>query len=151
MKELKDTLTSISKKVENYPINSGGCCLYAYLIAKELDKRNISYTAHIEFPDGHRRDYYDQAKNKNRYLGIHHIFLKINSEFFYDSDGIRYRWTVKDKIYLKINSKEILNLYNNGDWNIYFKKMTGITGIKKIKQIIKEEFNDYDERIKNRM
>lgn len=150
MDEVKVTLDNISYKLKDYKyINSGGCCLYAYLIAKQLDKRNIPYKIVIEEPYYSVSAYYKQARNLTKYLGIHHILLRINKEYYYDSTGIAKRRYGTKKIQLELDSQGLLNLYENGDWNYVFKMNTSKNGIKNIKQIIKEEFNEYDKRVKN--
>ena len=71
MEELKITLTNISEKLSNYYyINCGGCCLYAYLIAKQLDIRKIPYKVIIEHPYYSKREYNNQAQNQSKYLTI---------------------------------------------------------------------------------
>lgn len=152
MDEVKITLNNISEKLKNYHyINYGGCCLYAYLIASQLDKRNIPYKVIIEEPYHRASAYYKQAKNLRKHLDIYHVLLKINNKYYYDSNGsTKERYGTK-KVYLKLNSQDILNLYANGDWNSLFKMRTSKSSIKKIKQIIKEEFNEYDKRVKNSM
>lgn len=150
MEELKITLTNISKKLDNYYINCGGCCLYAYLIAKQLDIRNIPYKVIIEHPYHSKKEYNSQAQNQSKHLRIVHIFLRISGKFYYDSDGIKSRWH-KNKVSLNLDSEKILNLYTNGYWNPAFKEFTSKTRIKKLKQIIKQEFNEYDKRVENSM
>lgn len=151
MEELKITLTNISEKLSNYYyINCGGCCLYAYLIAKQLDIRKIPYKVIIEHPYYSKREYNNQAQNQSKYLTIHHTFLRISGKFYYDFNGIQSRWH-KDKVSLNIDSEKILNLYTNGSWNPAFKELTSKTRIKKLKQIIKQEFNEYDKRVENSM
>lgn len=152
MDELRFTLNRLSKRISGYKyINYGGCCLYAYLIARQLEQRSISYTTIIEYPEYPRKYYYKQAKNQAKYLVIQHIFLKINNKYYYDYTGTKDKWDPSPKAFLKINSNELLNLYNNGSWNETFRLKTSKTKIRELKQIIKEEFKKYDERVKNSM
>ena len=47
--ELINTINSVAATCEEkFNINSGGCCYFAYLVARELDKRKIKYKLAIE-------------------------------------------------------------------------------------------------------
>lgn len=47
--ELIETINAVAATCEEkFNINSGGCCYFAYLVARELDKRKIKYKLAIE-------------------------------------------------------------------------------------------------------
>ena len=147
--ELRIILNNISKQLQNYRnINRGGCCLFACLIASQLDKRKIPYDVIIEYPSNSEEEIYENVNNETNYLDIHHIFLKVKRKYYYDSDGVKKSWH-KDIIKLKLNSKDLGILYTKGYWNPMFKESVSHKDLIKIKNVIKTEFTKYDEKIKN--
>lgn len=146
--ELRIILNNISEQLQDYRnINRGGCCLFACLIAKQLDKRKIPYDVIIEYPFKSEEEIYEEVNSGTNYLEIHHIFLRVKRKY-YDSDGIRSSWH-KDIIKLKLNSKDLGMLYAKGDWNPMFRESVSHKDLIKIKNVIKTEFTKYDEKIKN--
>lgn len=102
-----------------YLINSGGCCFVAYLIAKELYKRNIKYKVVIgsydkQLPSLELRH---NIKNNygfpcNEYVACHY-WIKIGK---YEIN----KMPKKDYIISQcacIKSEHLYNLYLSGDWN----------------------------------
>ena len=147
--ELRIILNNISKQLQNYRnINRGGCCLFACLIASQLDKRKIPYDVIIEYPSNSEEEIYENVNNETNYLDIHHIFLKVKRKYYYDSDGVKKSWH-KDIIKLKLDSKDLGILYTKGYWNPMFKESVSHKDLIKIKNVIKTEFTKYDEKIKN--
>ena len=75
--ELRIILNNISEQLLDYRnINRGGCCLFACLIAYQLDKRKIPYDVIIEYPSNSEEEIYEEVNSGTNYLEIHHIFLK---------------------------------------------------------------------------
>lgn len=147
--ELRIILNNISEQLQNYRnINRGGCCLFACLIANQLDKRKIPYDVIIEYPSNSKEEIYENVNSGTNYLDIHHIFLKVKRKYYYDSDGVKKSWH-KDIIKLKLDSKDLDILYTKGYWNPMFKKSVSHKDLIKIKNVIKTEFTKYDEKIKN--
>ena len=147
--ELRIILNNISEQLQDYKnINNGGCCLFACLIASQLDKRKIPYDVIIEYPSNSEEEIYEEVNSGTNYLDIHHIFLKVKGKYYYDSDGIKGFWH-RDIIKLKLDSKDLGMLYAKGDWNPMFKDSVSRKDLIKIKNVIKTEFTKYDEKIKS--
>lgn len=145
---LENTLEKISKQIESiedsWYINRGGCCYFAYLIARQLTKRNIPYLLVIEDPWESTRALNNKAFKilKRKGHGCKHVVLKIGSKL-YDSDGLKHE--DKDDIYefFMWTPKNIINYYKNNRWNDSFQNVSDYS-LRKIKGIINNEFKRYD-------
>ena len=127
---LKRSLDCLCKFLDEvYDINSGGCCLISYLIAKHLDNLGIKYELVIY--DGERRyikeiseEISEMTIKSDRNCSVvrgstcYHYTLRIlNSGYInpnHNSDGF-FEYRIK-----KIHSRNIKWIYDNGSWNSYF-------------------------------
>lgn len=137
-------LNNLLKELDNkYNINSGGCCLIAYYIAKNLEKLNISYKFIIGsdscFTDRKaiKKELITKKRNNNGCTGedtCSHYYLKIkNKAINYMKCRYNYCFTADSKI--------IFWVYENGNWNDTF----NIKCILTIRSKINKFFKNYEE------
>lgn len=145
---LENTLEKISKQIgsieDSWYINRGGCCYYAYLIARQLAKRNIPYLLVIEDPWESTRALNNKAYNtlKRKGSGCKHVVLKIGSKL-YDSDGLKHEDEDNAYEFFMWAPKNIRNYYKNNRWNDSFGNVSDYS-LRKIRGIINNEFKRYD-------
>lgn len=150
MNSILKILNNISdqiKKIENSDsINYGGCCYFAYLIAKQLKKRNIPYLTVLDTYSS-KKTLNDRANNRIKIgNGCAHVLIKVGNKY-YDSSGFDSfnRPTYETIKYLMWEPKLIMGFYKNNTWNPTFKNDISNYKMKKIKGIINNEFKKYDD------
>lgn len=152
-KVLKNINKDLKEIEQSSYINSGGCCYFAYLIANELDKRDIKYKVIVDDNHYYTKKYYDyQAKNKKlpkQIFGPFHVYLKIGN-YYYDSVYLN---TVNRSVWDKTKNfnwtpKQIRLFYlrgkHAGRWNKCFTNNISKYRLNQIKNIIKINFEKYD-------
>ena len=111
--ELAVKLTCLCEDLDGlYNVNRGGCCFLTYCIARELEKRNISF-ALVLFDDDYLPSnscIYNNIKKHNKYrtpLGEYtsdHYTLKIDNvvinPVIKDNNRVIYNKNSKDKKYI---------------------------------------------------
>lgn len=119
---LIDSLENLSQKLDyRCNLNSGGCVYFAYAVAKNCEKFNISYKVCL----------YDEMSDIDEVLqgsnGCSHGFIVIRGKAI--NMGICDA-VAKDYL-LKMNSKELLKFYKRSHWNkIYNKHVNGYVSLK---------------------
>lgn len=145
---LENTLEKISNQIgsidDSFYINRGGCCYFAYLIARQLKKRNIPYLLVVEDPLESTRAFNNKASKilKRKGSGCKHVVLKIGSKL-YDSDGLKQKEENEVYEFFMWTPKNIINYYKNNRWNDSFGNVSDYS-LRKIKGIINNEFKRYD-------
>lgn len=151
MEKIYKTLQNISKKINQIPksnlINCGGCCWFSSLIAKELDKINVSYNVVILHDTDESEEYFEDItniiSNNSNIDAVYHVMLKINN-YYYDSLGMNrripsiYNDRVSESQH-KLNGEILQVWYEMASWNKTFHYITD-ENINKIQNIIKDEF-----------
>ena len=98
---------------ENLWINNGGCCFIAYVVAKNLEKRNIPYSLMVYDYEDYS---YEEVSDTLFVKSFNHYAIKteygiINGDSqCEDPDCQSYEFTDFD-------SESIYNLYKRNDWN----------------------------------
>ena len=137
-------LNSLFKSLhEIYEINSGGCCYVAYLVAKELDKRNLPYALRI---------YNDRVLPKHecfRNIEFDHDDFPIHSKtanhyvIKYCNDIINPDDDLEDAPCVDLDNIDadfIEDIYLKGDWNPTYNINNSIF----VERFIKIIFDQYD-------
>lgn len=147
---LRSTINQIQNKIIKLQcdINHGGCIVFAELLSKELEQRDIKYKLVIMeyYKSSLISAYKGLTKQQNYTPSVQHVAIKIDDLIIDGEKSIK-----KQKIpysYFKFitTSHKILKNYRcTGDWNPMFDKELYFN---KIKNIIKKEFLNYD-KIKN--
>lgn len=141
--ELAVKLTCLCEDLDDlYNVNREGCCFLTYCIARELEKRNISF-ALVLFDDDYLPSnscIYNNIKKHNKYgipLGEYtsnHYTLKIDNvvinPFIRDNNRVIYN----------ITSKDIKYIYYHGRWNSRYNRKYN----RAISRLINKFFKDYD-------
>lgn len=94
---------------EKYDINNGGCCYFAYLIAKKLERFKIKYKVIIYHAE--KDDVEEILLNKHLYNGFYHVAIECCGQTI---NGFSYG---TDYVALEITSRELNTLYKLGEWN----------------------------------
>lgn len=116
IQELVDSLNTTLWRLDNeYKIFDGKCCLVSYYIAQGLEEMGISYNviAYVH-PGTKSKDIYQIAKEEN----IGHVTIQIATGNKRDIIGEKFL-DIDNYIPMKfkMNSDEILKLYENNTWN----------------------------------
>lgn len=90
-----------------YDINNGGCCYIAYVIAEILEKENIQFLVMVDADDC--------LENFKDYNDVHHIWIQ-TEDSGYKIDINKGGWE-SGYDYCYVTSKDILDMYNKGEWN----------------------------------
>lgn len=153
VKDLNDLCNTL---IEEYDINSGGCCFVAYVIAKQLDKLHIKYSLQVS-------DYYPkdevainrEVRNKKRnacdtfsvtgFNTCSHYYLKVEGGGNVNQDECPSEETVYT--ITGINHSNIGWIYKNGSWNSQYSKRNN----KLIKKIISSHFKQYEKSYKTKV
>lgn len=133
---------------KRYDINCGGCCYVAYLIARELEKREL-YDFKLRIYNYSLEDYsvdnirFNIINNKDRLpcrsCTVYHYSIVYDQYEINESDeGLDYLDI--DNLY----SNDIERLYHYGDWNDCYDTVNNIF----VERFIKIIFNNYDKEIK---
>lgn len=136
----------LSELDKTYDINSGGCCYVAYVLANLLEKHNISYSFVIEDECGYIFDEIVAECIKNRYCE--------DCYGLFDETCIHYMVSVNNKLLNKmeeteisnchffdrINSSDILWIYETGSWNPMFDKSYEDEIFEKLSKFFDENF-----------
>jgi hypothetical protein len=132
---------------EKYKINYGGCCFLSYLIAKHLHKLGIDYNlviydseekniSCIEYEVLNKKPNIKCNESVTGYNSSNHYCIQIvGAGIVNDEEGECYKYIIP-----KVSYKSILWIYNNSDWNEYYK--TKYNDI--IKGIINAFFKEYE-------
>lgn len=154
--EIIDLINSLAEKCQKkYNINYGGCCFFAYCIAKELDKLNIRYKLVIE-------DTFIRSDLRGNKLAARKA-LKSGEVYF--NGGIplhsRNHYTLEIKgtlvnhepwYYDKvetigcIKSEDIYLIYNSGRWNSDYDPENNDS----VEELIIQTFEKYEKERKQR-
>lgn len=152
---LKYTLLKIIEKTKDIPfINSGGCCQFASILSKELEKRNINFkvTMYNDF-SSMITDIISNVRNEDSsYLaGVYHVALKIDN-FYIDGKSISRYSDLRSKFFerkkydyphrtFKLKAEDLNRYALNGDWcYLYDSKVYNPI----IQSLISENFKVYD-------
>lgn len=156
---MQDIIDRVYKEI--YNLNSGGCVKFAYLLSKELLKRNIEFTLHLIDPIsnirtryGYKSSYIKYKKglknyNKNQFrLSSTHVYVEVNDVSYNEDDFSNCKCT-----HIKVKSKEKLlrtimedfkTTYKTKNiWNDWYNRSQN----KKLKQIILSEFLKFDKQM----
>ena len=116
IEELVDQLnTTIWRLDNNDKVFDGKCCFISYCIAKNLEERDILYNVIVYAHAGsNTEDVFQLLEEEN----IAHVSIRLslgNKKFIIgdnliDDNGL-------EVSYHNFNSEELLNLYENGNWN----------------------------------
>lgn len=124
---LKYTLKKIQEQCLEVPnINYGGCCHFAKMVAKQLDKRNLKYRVTLLDSCLSLNSIKNAIINKENYiLSCGHVALKINN-IYYDSITLsksipKNNFSYNFKNY-KLKSKHLVQFSNYADWNPSFNR-----------------------------
>lgn len=145
---IKSVLLNIAYELKEDPIfiniNRGGCCWFAGLIAKQLERKGIPFTFVLQDPASDVEDLEDQANNETNGYSARHLYLKIDG-LYYDSSGILSLEQCEYDVHVEWTAEQINNFYRNGrgSWNSTFNFY--LQGRKReIRDIIKNNFKQYD-------
>lgn len=150
--EIIDLIESLAVECQRrYNINFGGCCFFAYCIAKELDRLNIKYKLVIEDMfiredlKGNKLNARRALKSGKTYFnggiplhGRNHYTLKI------DGVLVNHEPWYADKVETIgcIKSEDIYLIYTSGSWNdAYNTKNNNV-----VEKLIIKTFENYEER-----
>lgn len=133
---------------KRYDINCGGCCYVAYLIARELEKREL-YDFKLRIYNYSLEDYsvdnirFNIINNKDRLpcrnCTVYHYSIVYDQYEINESDeGLDYLDIDN------LSSNDIERLYHYGDWNDCYDTVNNIF----VERFIKIIFNNYDKEIK---
>lgn len=154
--ELIDTINSVAATCEEkFNINSGGCCYFAYLVARELDKRKIKYKLAIEdwtfskkFCKTNRLKARKALKSRQSYVdgnslvNCNHFTLMVGGELVnYESS-----WGSEVILISYVNSEDIDWIYKTGRWNDFYKRKNNPT----VERMVIKAFNEYEKRIQEK-
>lgn len=154
--ELIDTINSVAATCEEkFNINSGGCCYFAYLVARELDKRKIKYKLAIEdwtfskkFCKTNRLKARKALKSRQSYVdgnslvNCNHFTLMVGGELVnYESS-----WGSEVILVSYVNSEDIDWIYKTGRWNNFYKRKNNPT----VERMVIKAFNEYEKRIQEK-
>lgn len=142
---LKYTLKKIQEEMTSIPfLNRGGCCHFAKLLAKQLEKRNISFKVVIcENWININSIKTAIVQKSDEIWGGQHIMLKINN-YFVDSENFSKKYPINNIEKYKcfyLNSKHLTTYSVKGTWNYAFNKRKYHPIINKI---ILNKFEIYD-------
>lgn len=145
--KLRYSLDRLCKFLDyTYNINNGGCCLIAYIIARNLDRLDINYSLVIyddnkKDKTGIEKEILSMSKSSNAYTSITgkstciHYCLRITGGIIngdLDEDFIEYE--IKN-----VKSRNIKWIYKTGKWNSdYDTKNTKV-----VRRIINTFFEQY--------
>lgn len=100
-----------------YDLNHGGCCWYAYEIARFCDKHGISYQVEISNPAGDVtiEDAMQLSKLRTNFTGpgVRHVWLK------FEEGTVNYGGDETDLLF-DWNSLELKHFYRHNEWNNSF-------------------------------
>lgn len=152
---LKYTLLKIIEKTKDIPnINRGGCCQFASMLSKELQKRNIDFKVTLYNSDSSRTTtIVNDLRNKNSSCldGVYHVALKIDG-FYIDGKSVSRYSDLRSKFFerkkydyphrtFKLKAKDLNKYALNGDWCCLYDSET-YNPI--IQSLISENFKIYD-------
>lgn len=131
---------------EDFDVNHGGCCYLALAIAKEFDKRGISYTLIVDSHDDMNEETIaEEVLNRTRNLGEEdsvigyhtrsHYYLLCNGTPINENGYYEYEIEIPVTDYLPIKW-----IYEHGDWNEDYDPRFN----KYIRLYIKQIFKQYD-------
>lgn len=123
---------------EQYHTNCGGCCAVAAMVAEHLEKFNISYKVDV-WVDGYTLLEYDDWVADERPTTYSdeevEINIKDNQGLFPTGDLTANHYTIVvgdtninawenvgdyNHFYARVSSEDLMDVYNNGDWNPTF-------------------------------
>lgn len=118
---------------DTYNINSGGCCLIAYLLAKLLNSDNVEYAIVVFEGDNKKQELVSTFKELIK--SHEHYALKVGDKYINVGEfGKTAHRTFND-----VKVKDIYNHYKNGDWNeCYDVDKTSFLSI-----VVKRFYNDF--------
>lgn len=125
-------------------INRGGCCWFAGIIAKQLEKEKIPFQLIMQDPSEDEYNLEEQSNNEAGGMSARHLYLKVDG-FYFDSTGDLHTSDCEDDLHLNWTAEQIKNFHNNGgnSWNSTFEYSLGDRK-KEIKNIVKNNFKQYD-------
>lgn len=132
-------------------INYGGCCFVAYIIAKELEKREL-YDFNLRIYGYNIFNYSEQELRNNIINNINDVPCKHHTVSHYSiiynniyeiNSGDNYEDSDFIDIY-NLNSFDIKRIYDYGDWNYTYSISNNIY----VERFIKIIFNNYDKESK---
>lgn len=154
--ELIDTINSVAATCdEKFDINCGGCCYFAYLVARELDKRKIKYKLAIEdwtfskkFCKTNRLKARKALKSRQSYVGgnslvnCNHFTLMVGGEL------VNYDPSYGSEVILVsyVNSEDINWIYRTGRWNDFYEIKNNPT----VERMVIKAFDEYEKRIQEK-
>ena len=154
--ELIETINSVAALCdEQFSINWGGCCYFAYLVARELDKRKIKYKLAIEdwtfskkFVKRNRLKARKAIKNRsanvegNSLVYCNHFTLQIDGEL------VNYEPEYGSEVIIVsfINAEDIDWIYKTGSWNSCYKTENNAI----VEHLVTKAFDKYEKTIAKR-
>lgn len=154
--ELIETINAVAATCEEkFNINSGGCCYFAYLVARELDKRKIKYKLAIEdwtfskkFCKTNRLKARKALKSRQSYVdgnslvNCNHFTLMVGGKLVnYESS-----WGREVILISYVNSEDIDWIYKAGRWNDFYKRKNNPI----VERMVIKAFNEYERRIQEK-
>ena len=140
MKQLIRNLDYLSRYYDKkYDLNCGGCCWFAYEVARLCKKHNIKYKISIN-------DYYDDIRDyikdlvqlhpKHKGEGVSHMWIKLYSNGKYY--GVNASLHTPDYT-INLTPIELKHFYDNNNWNTRFRD----NHRNAILKAVRDQFNDY--------
>lgn len=141
--ELTTKLSVLCRKLDDkYDVNNGGCCFLAYCIARELEKRDISFDL-VLYDDELPSEFtlYNNIKEHNKdriplgHFTVAHYTLRIGNVIINSSE-----WPDEYQVVKNISCSDIKYIYYHGSWNrLYNRKYNRV-----ISRLVHKFFKDYD-------
>ena len=154
--ELIETINAVAATCEEkFNINSGGCCYFAYLVARELDKRKIKYKLAIEdwtfskkFCKTNRLKARKALKSRQSYVDVNslvncnHFTLMVGGKLVNNESS----WGSEVILISYVNSEDIDWNYKAGRWNDFYKRKNNPI----VERMVIKAFNEYERRIQEK-
>lgn len=153
--ELIETINTVAAYCEDkYSINHGGCCYFAYLVARELDKRKVKYKLAIEdwtfskkFCKTNRLKARKAIKSRKQYVSgnslvnCNHFTLMIGDEL------VNYEQGYEQVILISyVHAEDIEWIYKTGRWNSCYKTKNNPI----VEKLVIKAFDKYEKAIQKR-
>ena len=153
--ELIETINRVAAYCEDkYSINHGGCCYFAYLVARELDKRKVKYKLAIEdwtfskkFCKTNRLKARKAIKSRKKYVSdnslvdCNHFTLMIGDEL------VNYERGWEQVILISyVHADDIKWIYDTGRWNDCYKTKHNPI----VEELVIKAFDKYEKAIQKR-